>query len=48
MLVHERIRADTLADYDYSVIRDEKKYKDRIEIPYTMAANDANLIIEYP
>jgi hypothetical protein len=40
--------ADTLAAYDYSVIRDEKKYKDRIEIPYTMATNDANLIIEYP
>ncbi|HRP91127.1 MAG TPA: hypothetical protein PKX92_13940 [Edaphocola sp.] len=40
--------ADTLAAYDYSVIRDEKKYKDRIEIPYTMATNDANLIINYP
>lgn len=39
---------DTLDTYDYAVIRDEKKYKDRIEIPYTMATNDADLIIEYP
>jgi hypothetical protein len=40
--------ADTLAAYDYAVIRDKKKYKDRVEIPYTLATNDANLIIEYP
>lgn len=40
--------SDTLDTYDYSVIRSEKKYKDRIEIPYTMAVNDSNLIIEYP
>jgi hypothetical protein len=39
---------DTLAAYDYEVVRDEKKYIDRIEIPYTMATNDANLVIAYP
>lgn len=40
--------SDTVDAYDYSIIREEKKYKDRIEVPYTMASNDADLIIEYP
>lgn len=39
---------DTLAAYGYSIIRDEKKYKNRIEIPHTMATNISDLIIEYP
>lgn len=39
---------DTLAAYDYLYIRATKKYRDRVEIPYTMATNDANLIIDYP
>lgn len=40
--------ADTLDAYDYDVIREKKKYKDRIEIHYSMATNDADLTIEYP
>jgi hypothetical protein len=40
--------ADTLAAYDYNVIRERKMYKDRVEIPYTMATNDADLKIDYP
>ncbi|MEO6682036.1 MAG: hypothetical protein ABIN48_04350 [Ginsengibacter sp.] len=40
--------ADTLATYDYSIIREEKRYKERVEIPYTMATNRSDLRIEYP
>jgi hypothetical protein len=40
--------SDTFAKYDYSVIREEKKYKDRIEVPATMATNNSDLIINYP
>src|SRR5690606_27884656 len=36
--------ADTFAAYDYSVIRNGEKYKGRIEVPYLMATNNANLI----
>lgn len=39
---------DTLAAYNYSEIRAKKKYRDRVEIPSTMATNDANLVIDYP
>lgn len=40
--------SDTLTRYGYSVVRVEKKYKDRIEIPATIATNTSDLIIDYP